>query len=87
MTDITNAILALDPTAQVSVNAEDLNQIRWLDGNPNGITTQQITEKQAELITQAKSDATAKADRLASVKSKLEAMGLTSEEVKEAFGI
>jgi len=87
MTDITNAILALDPTAQVSVNAEDLNQIRWLDGNPNGITTQQITEKQAELITQAKSDATAKADRLISVKSKLEALGLTTEEVKDAFGL
>ena len=87
MTDITNAILALDPTAQVSVNADDLNQIRWLDGNPNGITTQQITEKQAELITQAKSDATAKADRLISVKSKLEALGLTTEEVKDAFGL
>jgi len=87
MTDITNAILALNPTAQVSVNAEDLNQIRWLDGNPNGITTQQITEKQAELITQAKSDATAKADRLISVKSKLEALGLTTEEVKDAFGL
>ena len=87
MTDIAQAILALDPTAQVSVNAEDLNQIRWLDGNPNGITTQQITEKQAELITQAKSDATAKADRLISVKSKLEALGLTTEEVKDAFGL
>lgn len=87
MTDIAQAILALDPTAQVSVNAEDLNQIRWLDGNPNGITTQQITEKQAELIIQAKSDATAKADRLVSVKSKLEALGLTAEEVKDAFGL
>ena len=49
MTDITNAILALDPNAQVSVNAEDLNQITWYDGNPNGITTEQITAKQIEL--------------------------------------
>ena len=31
--------------------------------------------------------ATAKTNRLASVKSKLEALGLTTEEVKEAFGI
>ena len=87
MTDITNAILALDPNAQVSINAEDLNQITWHDGNPNGITTQQITEKQAELVAQAESDATAKADRLVSVKLKLESLGLTTEEVKDAFGL
>ena len=49
MTDIAKAILALDPTAQVSINAEDLNQITWHDGNPNGITAEQITAKQAEL--------------------------------------
>ena len=49
MTDITNAILAIDPAAKVSVNAEDINQITWHDGNPNGITAEKITEKQAEL--------------------------------------
>jgi len=31
--------------------------------------------------------ATAKANRLASVKSKLEALGLTAEEVQDAFGL
>ena len=51
MTDIAQAILAIDPTAQVSINAEDLNQITWHDGNPNGITAEQITAKQAELQT------------------------------------
>ena len=51
MTGIAESILTLDPTAQVSINAEDLNQITWHDGNPNGITAQQITEKQAELQT------------------------------------
>jgi len=49
MTDIAKSIVALDPTAEFSVNAEDLNQITWYDGNPNGITTEQITAKQAEL--------------------------------------
>ena len=87
MTGIAESILALDPTAQVSVNAEDLNQITWHDGNPNGITTEQITAKQAALVIQAEADAAAKANRLASVKSKLEAMGLTTEEVQDAFGI
>ena len=47
--DIISAILALDPNAQVSVNAESLDQITWHDGNPNNITNDQITAKQAEL--------------------------------------
>ena len=84
MTDIITAIVALDSAAQVSTHGED---IIWHDGNPNGITAQQITEKQAELVVQAESDATAKADRLVSVKSKLEALGLTPDEVKDAFGL
>ena len=49
MTDIAQAILALDSTAQVSIAAEDLNRITWHDGNPHGITAEQITAKQAEL--------------------------------------
>ena len=51
MTGIAESILALDPTAQVSINADDINQITWHDGNPNGITAEQITAKQAELQT------------------------------------
>ena len=51
MTDIISAILALDPNAQVSVNGESLDDITWHDGNPNNITNDQITAKQAELKT------------------------------------
>ena len=51
MTDITNSILALDPNAEVSVNAEVVNQIIWHDGNPNSITVAQIETKQTELQT------------------------------------
>jgi len=46
MINIITAIVALDSTAQVSVNGED---ITWHDGNPNGITAEQITAKQTEL--------------------------------------
>lgn len=49
MTNITQAILALAPEAQVSVNAEDIDQITWYDGNPTKITHSQIIAKQAEL--------------------------------------
>ena len=46
---IINAIVALDADAQVSVNGESLDGITWHDGNPNNITNDQITAKQAEL--------------------------------------
>jgi hypothetical protein len=49
MTDITSAILAIKPGAQMSVNAEDINQITWYDGNPTNITNEQILAKQTEL--------------------------------------
>jgi len=49
MADIISAILALDPNAQVSVTGESLDGITWHDGNPNSITNDQITAKQAEL--------------------------------------
>ena len=32
MTDLIKAILKINPNAQVSVNAEDINQITWLNG-------------------------------------------------------
>ena len=49
MTDIISAIKALKKDAQVSVNAEDISQITWYDGNPDNITNKQILDKQAEL--------------------------------------
>ena len=52
---IIEAILEIDPNAQVSVNAEDLNQITWHDGNPNNITKADIEAKLAEV--QAEYDA------------------------------
>ena len=87
MTLVANAILAIDPTAQVSVTAEDINKITWHDGNPNRITAEQIIEKQAALAIQAEADAVAEVNRMASEKAKLEALRLTTEEVKTAFGI
>lgn len=49
MIDIGKAILALHSEAQISVNAEDLNQIEWIDGNPTNITIEQIQAKMLEL--------------------------------------
>ena len=48
MTDIIQSILAINPDAQVSVNAEDVNQITWQNGTPV-ISNEDILAKQAEL--------------------------------------
>ena len=51
MTDIISAILAINPEAKVSVNAEDYNQITWLEGT-TPIANEDILAKQAELQTE-----------------------------------
>ena len=48
MTDIATAILAINPSAEVTVNAEDFEQITWLNGTPE-ISKADIQAKQAEL--------------------------------------
>ena len=51
MIDITQTIISLDATADVSVIGNDVNQITWHDNNPNNITNAQILSKQVELQT------------------------------------
>ena len=48
MYDICSAILKINPTAQVSVNAEDLDQITWHAGTPE-IPKADIEAMMAEL--------------------------------------
>ena len=48
MTDIITAIRAINPNAEVSVNAEDFEQITWGDG-VTPISKADIQAKQAEL--------------------------------------
>ena len=50
MTDIITSIQAINPNAEVSVNAEDINQITWLNDTPV-ISNEDILAKQAELKT------------------------------------
>jgi hypothetical protein len=55
MTDIIKSILKINPTAQVSVNAEDINQITWHNGT-TPIPANEILDKQQELITEYNSN-------------------------------
>ena len=55
MTNIINSILAINPTAQVSVSADDINQITWENGT-TPIPANEILAKQQELITEYNSN-------------------------------
>ena len=55
MINLATTILAIKSDAQVSIEAEDINQITWHDNNPTNITKEQILAKQTEL--QAEYDA------------------------------
>lgn len=50
MIDISKAILAINPNAEFSVNAEDFEQITWLNGTAV-ISKSDIEAKQTELQT------------------------------------
>ena len=50
MHDICTAVLAINPSAEVSCNAEDYEQITWHDGTAE-ISKADIVAKQAELKT------------------------------------
>jgi len=51
------------------------------------VTYQQVLEKQAQLQAQEEQDKIDKETRIASAKAKLEALGLTTEEIKDTFGL
>jgi hypothetical protein len=55
MTDIIKAIKAINPNAEVSINADDINQITWLN-NTQPIPANEILAKQQELIAEYNSN-------------------------------
>jgi hypothetical protein len=70
MTTISEAITAINPSAEFSVNAEDFNQITWLNGTAT-ISRADIEAKQAELQTAREAAELQKATDKASAKAKL----------------
>ena len=55
MTTILKSIIKIKSDAQVTVFDNDIDRIKWSDGNPTNITKEQILTKQTEL--QAEYDA------------------------------
>ena len=83
---IEKAIKKINPNAEFNVNADDINQITWLNGTqpiPLADIQAQIPTVKAE-IEQEKQDAI---NKKASAKQKLIDLGLTEAEVKALIGI
>ena len=84
MSKVIQAILKINPNAQVSVNADDINQITWHNGT-TVIPKADIEAKMAELPTEEE-EATQKETDAASGKQKLKDLGLTDAEIKALTG-
>ena len=83
---IEKAIKKINPNAEFNVNADDINQITWLNGTtpiPVADIEAQIPTVEAE-IEQEKQDAI---DKKASGKQKLKDLGLDDAEIKALIGV
>ena len=81
---IINAILKINPNAQVSVADDDINTIIWENGT-TPIPVADIEAKMAELPT-AEEEATQTETDAASGKQKLKDLGLNDAEIKALTG-
>ena len=82
------AIMSVHPEV-VTVNGDEWGKLQAWDANGADVAIDQAAVDAEVVVLNAALavEVSAKASRLASVKSKLEALGLTSEEVQEAFGL
>ena len=100
--DIAQSILSLGPyefiiNGEINSQEDWNNNIKFISGadengraifsNTKPVTYQQVLDKQAELQAQEEQDKINKEARIASAKAKLEALGLTTEEIKDTFGL
>ena len=86
MARIIDAILKINPNAEVTVNDNDVNSIEWLN-NTTQITKTDIEAKVKELEQEEKTNKTNTENAKASGKQKLLDLGLTEEEVKALIGV
>ena len=86
MTDIATAIKSINSEAEFICRNEDINDIEWVNGT-TPISTTDIENKMTELEQQEEQDKIDAQNKKASAKQKLQDLGLTVDEIKEAFGI
>ena len=81
---VIKAILKINPNAQVSVSADDIDTIVWENGT-TPISKADIEAKMAELPTAEEETTQIEADK-SSGKQKLKDLGLTDAEIKALTG-
>ena len=81
---VINAILKINPNAEVSVSGDDINKIQWHNGT-TPISKADIEAKMAELPT-AEEEATQTETDKSSGKQKLKDLGLNDAEIKALTG-
>ena len=82
--DKVDALHSLRPNSLWVLQANVLN---WKDSKQTEPTEAEIETAHAEWQSEYDAEQVAKSDRIASAKAKLEALGLTTDEVRDAFGI
>ena len=82
---IIEAILKINPNAQASVNAEDINQITWLNGTAP-ISKEEILAMIPIVEQEILNKEQAKIANKQSALTKLSALGLTEAEIKAIIG-
>ena len=83
---IEKAIQKINPNAEFTVNANDINQITWLN-DTTPISKADIQAMIPTVEAEIAAEAQAKIAKKASGKQKLLDLGLTEEEVKALIGI
>ena len=81
---VINAILKINPNAEVSVSGDDINKIQWHNGT-TPISKADIEAKMAELPTEEEEATQTETDK-SSGKQKLKDLGLNDAEIKALTG-
>ena len=87
---IIKAIQKINPTAEVTVSENDINNITWENGTtpiPVADIQAQIPTVEAEIEQEIAQEETDKETKKTSGKQKLLDLGLTEEEVKALIGV
>ena len=83
---IIKTIQKINPNAIISVSGDDVNQIEWLENTPV-IDKQTILNKQAELQIEEDNRIANEQSAKQSALAKLQALGLTEQEIKSLLGV
>ena len=83
---IIEAILKINPNAEVSVDGEDINKITWQNGT-TPISKSDLETKMSSIENEITQAETAAANKKASGKQKLKDLGLDDDEIQALIGV